>query len=52
MVEGFTVKCNKCGKEKQFTEDNFMEEPICIYAVDYEVNLGIFCDCGNEVVEK
>lgn len=53
----FTIKCDKCGKEKRLiTEGNFNDLPICIYhEIPYYsgqiVSISIDCTCGNEIYE-
>ena len=53
-MEGFTIKCNKCGKEKQLTINSkreFRKGSIDIYSpysyVD-ETDVEIECECGNQ----
>lgn len=48
--KGFTIKCNKCGKEKVIQNSNFLNESIEIFPSDYDGEISITCECGNEEI--
>lgn len=47
--EGFTIKCNKCGKLIVIKNGNFANDVIDIIASSRDGDIDIICDCGNEV---
>lgn len=49
MNEGFTIKCNKCGKEKVFVNGNFYDVDITIEPTSRDGDIDITCNCGNEI---
>ena len=50
-MEGFTIKCNKCGEETKIeTEHDITMSPI--YAAGYDGEIGIECGkCKNKVTQ-
>lgn len=47
---GFTIICNKCGKETIVTENmEYTDKGIEVIATGYGGELGIMCNCGNRV---
>lgn len=56
-MEGFTIKCNKCGKEQRLITKEFFDcENIKVYPdrphyTDFYPSINIDCECGNEAYE-
>lgn len=57
-MEGFTIKCNKCGKEKQLiinSKPEFRKGSIDVYSPPSygdENIVQIECECGNEAYDN
>ena len=48
--EGFTIKCNKCGRESVYTNPMVGTKGGIILYIDWHYEEGDFhCDCGNIV---
>lgn len=59
-MEGFTLKCNKCGEQVIFNKPRFYSRQWDEKDSDNKIELGviwgfqeveIMCDCGNEILE-
>jgi len=52
MDEGFTARCNQCGKETIYTGNlDRNNDNIKIMATGYGGEVGILCECGSDVSE-
>lgn len=55
-MKGFTIKCNECGKETIYTKEPdeiriMADNSIISLIPDRDGDMGIVCDCGNELLE-
>lgn len=52
-MEGFTIKCNKCGQEWAIVKQedaNHGDSPIAVLQEAYtDHGISIYCECGNEI---
>lgn len=56
-MDGFTIKCNKCGKEQELkANEDFnsgeSERDIYLYADYYDRSITISCQCDNEIESR
>lgn len=53
-MDGFTIKCNKCGKEQMLSSDMHfsVDKTISLYVASYQEEIIIECECGNSVEEE
>ena len=50
-MDGFTIKCNKCGKEIVIGTETEDKATIHVERYGYDDETIVWCECGNETIE-